>query len=170
MEDDERSIASVRHVDFSYKTCQISMFRYCCCCLAFLAADKTMVDVCWVYRFLAEGKVNLLVMGGGVSPPLVGNLVAPLFDGLDHLLDNGGLVHDLGGGQGVGGGGGGMGDGNGGSGSVGVGGGGGSIAVGGSRGVAQVGVGSGVGETVGVGQDGIGGATDGGNSAGENNL
>ena len=109
---------------------------------------------------------------------LVGNLVSPLLDGLDNLLDDGCLVHNLGGGPGVGGGGSGVGDGSGGV-SVAVGGSGGGIAVGGSRGsiavcggrgVGQVGVGAAVVEAVGVGQDGIGGTRDGGNSAGENNL
>jgi hypothetical protein len=107
---------------------------------------------------------------------LVGHLVSPLLDRLDHLFDNGSLIHHLGGGQGVGSGsrsgvghrGGSSGVGS--SRGVAVGGGGSGVAVCRSRGIGQVGVGAAVVETVGVGQDGVGSAVHGGNSAGENNL
>merc|ERR1719341_1303990 len=62
--------------------------------------------------------LKLVVVGAGC---LVSDLVAPLLNGLNDLLNNGGLVVGLDGGKGVGGGGGGSGDHGGGS-SVGSGG------------------------------------------------
>merc|ERR1740128_1463712 len=107
---------------------------------------------------------KLVDVGAGY---LVGDLVAPLLDGLNDLLNNGGHVVSLDGGKGVGGCGGGSGDHGGGSGvcSVGKGSGsgvGGGEGVGGGSGVGsngggggQTSVGSAVGQTVGVGVHGV---------------